>query len=354
VVLTGSLFYLQEGGDIRLPPEAGAALSSIREDGGVWLSRTASSISRDGSYFGDLLRSPSRSRGYGSHIGEEPDQGGSLDLQDGSHEVYDETTYSPSIYPILEFNSSVSRSLFRTWGSLTLQGGSTLQYLILNASLWDGDRLVENTRYMMMDLEPGKSRDFDIREICSLNPDLGYSSLLVVEVPEGLFRPERRDCIVAEDGQDVVIPGSSRYSSRNFYSREAAPEMRSMDPPRLSEPADDATLSSKSTSSYQETPAYRDTSTYEETSAYKETSEYEETSTYQEGTAHREASTSSELWDSAGDIEYLYVGSKNSDKYHLPDCTSAKKIKKENRVYFLDVWEAREAGYSPCKACNPE
>ena len=354
VVLTASLFYLQEGGDIRLPPEAGAALSSIREDGGVWLSRTASSISRDGSYFGDLLRSPSRSRGYGSHIGEEPDQGGSLDLQDGSHEVYDETTYSPSIYPILEFNSSVSRSLFRTWGSLTLQGGSTLQYLILNASLWDGDRFVENTRYMMMDLEPGKSRDFDIREICSLNPDLGYSSLLEVEVPEGLFRPERRDCIVAEDGQDVVIPGSSRYSSRNFYSREAAPEMRSMDPPRLSEPADDATLSSKSTSSYQETPAYRDTSTYEETSAYKEASEYEETSTYQEGTAHREASTSSELWDSAGDIEYRYVGSKNSDKYHLPDCTSAKKIKKENRVYFLDVWEAREAGYSPCKACNPE
>jgi len=291
---------------------------------------------------------------------------------DGSGQVNDEIPLSPSLSAILEFNSSVSSSLFRTWGSLTLLGGSTLQYLILNATLWDEDRLVENTRYMMMDLEPGKSRDFDIREICTLSPERGYSSLLEVEVPEGLFCPERRDCIVAEDRPDVVVPGSGRYPSRYFYSRDAAPEIKSMDTTPLSRTADDAAISSKSTSTYQETSTYRERPAYQETSIYRERPAYQETSIYRERPAYQETSiyqerpayqgtssykeepTSSELRDSFEDGEYLYIGSKNSDKYHLPDCTSAKKIKKENRVYFRDVWEAREAGYSPCKACNPE
>lgn len=49
----------------------------------------------------------------------------------------------------------------------------------------------------------------------------------------------------------------------------------------------------------------------------------------------------------------LFVGSKNSNKYHLPDCQWAKRIKKENQIWFNSVEEAKSKGYSPCGFCKP-
>lgn len=40
-----------------------------------------------------------------------------------------------------------------------------------------------------------------------------------------------------------------------------------------------------------------------------------------------------------------YVGSKNSDKYHLLDSGSAKRIKEENKVYFKSKEDAESQGY---------
>lgn len=48
-----------------------------------------------------------------------------------------------------------------------------------------------------------------------------------------------------------------------------------------------------------------------------------------------------------------YVGSKNSDKYHLCDCVWATKIKPENIICFDSIEGATEQGYIPCKTCNP-
>lgn len=42
-----------------------------------------------------------------------------------------------------------------------------------------------------------------------------------------------------------------------------------------------------------------------------------------------------------------FVGSKNSNKYHLSSCAVAKRIKPENRVCFTSQEEARERGYLP-------
>lgn len=42
-----------------------------------------------------------------------------------------------------------------------------------------------------------------------------------------------------------------------------------------------------------------------------------------------------------------YVGSKNSDKYHLPKCSWAKRIKPENRVCFSSAADAEAKGYKP-------
>jgi hypothetical protein len=46
-----------------------------------------------------------------------------------------------------------------------------------------------------------------------------------------------------------------------------------------------------------------------------------------------------------------FVGSKNSDKYHLPNCRYAKGIKPENRVCFSSQDDAKSKGYLPDKNC---
>ena len=48
-----------------------------------------------------------------------------------------------------------------------------------------------------------------------------------------------------------------------------------------------------------------------------------------------------------------FVGSKNSDVYHYPDCRYAKNIKSGNRVCFDTPEDAVAAGYRPCKVCKP-
>jgi micrococcal nuclease len=52
-------------------------------------------------------------------------------------------------------------------------------------------------------------------------------------------------------------------------------------------------------------------------------------------------------------VDYKYVGSKSSDKYHFPDCKWAKKISPKNLVTFKTAQEAEKAGYVPCKVCKP-
>lgn len=45
------------------------------------------------------------------------------------------------------------------------------------------------------------------------------------------------------------------------------------------------------------------------------------------------------------------VGSKNSDKYHLPDCPGAKQISEKNKIWFDSIEEAEKAGYKPAANC---
>lgn len=49
-----------------------------------------------------------------------------------------------------------------------------------------------------------------------------------------------------------------------------------------------------------------------------------------------------------------YLGSRNSDKYHLPDCRHAGSIAEHNQVWFDSVKEAEAAGYQPCAVCQPQ
>ena len=45
------------------------------------------------------------------------------------------------------------------------------------------------------------------------------------------------------------------------------------------------------------------------------------------------------------------VASRNGKVFHRPDCAAAKRIKKENRLIFNNVGEAREKGYRPARNC---
>lgn len=49
-----------------------------------------------------------------------------------------------------------------------------------------------------------------------------------------------------------------------------------------------------------------------------------------------------------------YVASKNSDKYHVPDCGSARNISEQNKIYFDTAEDAEAAGRSPCGVCLSE
>jgi hypothetical protein len=46
-----------------------------------------------------------------------------------------------------------------------------------------------------------------------------------------------------------------------------------------------------------------------------------------------------------------YVASKNSKIFHVPSCSSALKIKEENKVWFSSEEEAGAGGFSPHSAC---
>lgn len=47
-----------------------------------------------------------------------------------------------------------------------------------------------------------------------------------------------------------------------------------------------------------------------------------------------------------------YVGSVDSDKYHIPGCRFADNILPENEIWFDTKEEAQAAGYSPCGVCQ--
>ncbi|MBU1292260.1 hypothetical protein KKH07_02155 [Patescibacteria group bacterium] len=48
------------------------------------------------------------------------------------------------------------------------------------------------------------------------------------------------------------------------------------------------------------------------------------------------------------DKEGIFVGSVNSNKYHWPDCPSAKKIAEQNQIWFNSEQEAQNANYIRC------
>jgi Metal binding domain of Ada. len=284
----------------------------------------------------------------------------------------------------MDFESFVSNTLFRTRGSLTLQSDASLPYLLLNATLWDGDLLLESTRYMIINLEPGRSCGFDISENRRLDPGGGYLCLLEAHGPEGLICSMERRCQVVIDDPLLVTGKEPEGVSGGRPSLEYDPWLsspgvsdRSYDryeypyPGRL----DASYRGSDSRSDLYRVPDTRgdiyrgspdsglvshheltdvDDNNYCETTGYRDDSDREvlddvsedggDTASFYDGPRQNRAGVHHEA---------MYMGSTTSDKYHRLDCRYAQKIKPENRIYFADAEDARQKGYVPCKVCNP-
>ena len=56
---------------------------------------------------------------------------------------------------------------------------------------------------------------------------------------------------------------------------------------------------------------------------------------------------------SVPETEAMYIGNKNSKRFHLPTCRSVSQMKEKNRVEFSSREEAIEQQYIPCGDCNP-
>jgi len=52
--------------------------------------------------------------------------------------------------------------------------------------------------------------------------------------------------------------------------------------------------------------------------------------------------------------EKMFVGSINSNLYHLPDCTRAKRIYEENLIWFESAEDAKSKGYIPANCLKSE
>lgn len=46
-----------------------------------------------------------------------------------------------------------------------------------------------------------------------------------------------------------------------------------------------------------------------------------------------------------------FVASKNSTKYHLPDCPGVRRIAEHNKIWFSSKEEAESLGYQPASNC---
>lgn len=51
--------------------------------------------------------------------------------------------------------------------------------------------------------------------------------------------------------------------------------------------------------------------------------------------------------------EASYIGNASTKKFHLPSCSSVKKMNESNKISIGSRAEAINQGYEPCKVCNP-
>ncbi len=94
----------------------------------------------------------------------------------------------------------------------------------------------------------------------------------------------------------------------------------------------------------------------EDNSASEKSSKNEKTTFTLDEFATTESGADAEnVTRSAPEVTHSYVGNKNSNVFHYPDCDSVSDMKEKNKVFFDDVTrdEVIDSGFRPCQRCKP-
>lgn len=273
----------------------------------------------------------------------------------------------------LDFLPEVTGATFHAGGDLVLWGNTTLPYLMLNATLWRSGLLVEKSKYMLIQVEPGKKYSFDIFQNQRIAQG-EYDCNLEASSPFGSLFSEKRHCLAIVEppvpnlqdlnaaGEEKAVQGVSessnmRVSELDVQSQGMNQEMNSeksgvqggnsgvntygaleisseVDKGKILKPAKNGEVANKDSSDLDIVP----------------TRSSKNPGTQAIGTIkqNRAAVESSKI--EAKD-DGMFVGSTGSNKYHMPDCRFVAKIK--NKIYFKSADDARKNGKVPCKTCNP-
>lgn len=249
----------------------------------------------------------------------------------GCLEKVPELSVTPSAMPQaqpamqMDFDSELRSDLLSVRGNIMLPGNSSLAYLMLNATLWQGMKEQFNTKYLLMQIEPNRDYSFEITKNVKI-PAGEYNCTLEAKGPHGVLAEESRKVSLANPWQELVfeqVPWPAELDEK--VSRQKDEEERAKEESNMQrEISNDATK--------KEVPVVK---------ASKESG-----STSAGGSL--QASSSMPEGEKAA-----FMGSITSKKYHRLDCRYALKIKPENCIYFQSVEDAKRQGYLPCKSCSP-
>jgi len=222
----------------------------------------------------------------------------------------------------MDFDAELRSDLFSVRGDLMLSGNSSLAYLMLNATLRQGEREQFSTKYLLMQIEPNRDYSFEI------------SKNVIISAGE-------YDCTIEAKGPQGVLARESRRISLVQSRQEPAFEEVPW-PVELDEEFSKQRLEEEL--SAEENILQKEMQVAPEEIENKKNLESASTS------AKASLQSSSTLPKGA---KATFMGSITSKKYHSPDCRYALKIKPENRIYFQNMEDATGQGYLPCKICNP-
>jgi hypothetical protein len=206
----------------------------------------------------------------------------------------------------MDFDAELSSDLFGVRGNIMLSGNSSLAYLMLNATLFQGEKAQFNTKYLLMQIEPNRDYSFEISKNVKI-PAGEYDCILEAKGPQGVLAKESRKISLAS-GQKPVF--------------EQVPWPVELDE-KVSEEKNEEVLPK------------------EESIVQKEVSDDASGKKDPVAMAGKESENGK------------FMGSITSKKYHRLDCRYALKIKPENRIYFQSIEDAKGQGYLPCKTCAP-
>ncbi len=206
----------------------------------------------------------------------------------------------------MDFDAELSSDFFGVRGNIMLPGNSSLAYLMLNATLCQGERTQFNTKYLLMQIEPNRDYSFEITKNVKV-PAGEYYCILEAKGPHGVLAKESRKISLAS-GQYPVF--------------EQVPWPEELDE-KVTEEKNEEVLPK------------------EENIVQKEISNDAAGKKAPVAMAGKESENST------------FMGSITSKKYHRLDCRYALKIKPENRIYFQSIEDAKGQGYLPCKTCAP-